>query len=71
MGEGDQLVLRYGRSEYTVADSASSSSRRSLKLGTGESQAAWSSASHRPSRLVFHGGTGFSTPYLAAILGHT
>ena len=25
----------YGRSEYTVADSASSSSRRSLKLGTG------------------------------------
>ena len=26
-------------------------------------------ASHMPSRLVFHGGTGFSTPYLPAITG--
>jgi hypothetical protein len=35
------------------------------------SQAALSSASHMPSRLVFHGGTGFSTPHLAAMRDQT
>jgi hypothetical protein len=57
-----------GRSAYWCSERRSSSSRR---VRVGRTVAHLSSASHIPSRLDFHGGTGLVTPYFSAILPHT
>ena len=72
MGQRDQLALgvrqvRVDRRREGVLLVAAV-----LEVGdVGARTSARSSASQSPSRLVFHGGTGFSTPYFAAIFGHT
>jgi hypothetical protein len=57
-----------GSLAYRFSVSRSSSSRR---MRVGRTVAFLSSASHIPSRLDFHGGTGLATPYFSAILPHT
>src|ERR1700741_2758677 len=60
VGECQKLALGSRGPAYTASDKRSSSQRRSR---TGRATPSRSRPSHIPSRLDFHGGTGFVTPY--------